>query len=185
MARPPRFDCPVHLIVTAPAMMVANGPVYRATIALAVAYWTGECTLPWHDETTIASLCRMPIAHVRPIKSAIIHALSQITPELDKIRRQRVKTYESRYGCITHATAVRDRGRAMRQAGTPSQPTNGLELAAPAVRHETSRQQGPARHERKAYAASPQSKPATSSTAMFVDRPAVAIPNGDDEDGLT
>jgi hypothetical protein len=143
-------------------MVVASGPVYRSTIALAVAYWEGACTLPWHDETTIASLCRMPIAHIRPIKSDIIHALSQITPEMDKVRQARLKTYEARHGQALHARSVllRLRQRQDRPSGT-----------APALLHEATANQGPSKREqaRKGNAGSPRTL--SSPRATFTDGP--------------
>lgn len=84
---------PVGAVVNAPAMQMAIGPVYRATIALAVAYWRSGCTGLPGDEVTLSALVRLPVAHIRPIKGAVLNALSQITPELDTAHTRCMEKY--------------------------------------------------------------------------------------------
>jgi hypothetical protein len=103
---------PVAPIFHAPMMATAPGPVYRATIVLAVAYWRAGCALPTTDDVTLASLCRLPLAHLRPIKPAVMAALAEITPALDYEHERLIRSHEYKSQA---AQRMRD-GKAMRQA---------------------------------------------------------------------
>ncbi len=92
--KPPRFPLPHWLIFDAPALATARGPVYRAAIVLGHAYWRGGCRPLAADDVTLASLCREPLGHFRQIKTAVLQALSEITPALDKAHAERMNAYQ-------------------------------------------------------------------------------------------
>lgn len=184
MAKPTRLPCPWWLIHDAPALATASGPVYRNTIVLADAYWRAGCVLPWHDESTIAALCRMPIAHVRPIKPAIIHALSQITPDLDKERARLVKARAAKVRVMKGARDVWERNRSMERANIV-EPIAMAAIYAPAMVHEETKRQGPSQRERErrgnAQPPSPATNASTPTSVTFTDRPVITPPEGGDD----
>ena len=53
---------------------------------------------------TLSSLCRIPVAHIRPVKTAVLRALAEITPELDTAYRKVATAYANR---AAHASAMR------------------------------------------------------------------------------
>lgn len=112
MAKPSRFPMPVWLVMDVPALRTASGPVYRATIGLAVAYWMSGCVPLPDDDVTMASLVRLPHPHIRPIKIAVLHALEQILPQLDREWRRYEHNRSKKSQSLVLACAAKTRRRA-------------------------------------------------------------------------
>lgn len=180
MARPQTLNCPIHLILAAPALATASGPVYRATLALAIAYWAAGCRLPWQDESTLASLCRMPIAHLRLIKPDVIDALSETRQALDKERARLVRGYESKVASMSHCRQTRDRRRALQRSEHALVPIDEVVLLP---------RQADTRKGRSADTPSPkvQWRRNAANPATFTDRPVIVSPvidGADDDDTI-
>ena len=103
---------PVGAIMHSPMMTTASGPVYRCVIVLALAYWRAGCRLPATDNVTLASLCRLPLAHLRPIKPAVLAVLAEVTPTLDAECARLLRSYGHK---VKAAQRMRD-GKAVKQA---------------------------------------------------------------------
>lgn len=113
---------PTEAIMLCPTLQTAPGPVYRATLCIAVAYWQAGCSLPLTDDVTLSSICRLPFPHFRPIKALVLKALAQITPELDAAHAKVQAVYEAQ---TRTAQTMRDRQsviRAKRSLERLSQP---------------------------------------------------------------
>ena len=109
--RLPSFPCPVSLITAIPALKTAPGPIYRATIILAVAYWEAGCTGLPDDEVTQAALIRLPIPHWRPIKAEVLAAINQAKSDLDQAHATCVALYVHQ---SAHTAMMRERRAAKR-----------------------------------------------------------------------
>ena len=85
------FPMPIEPIVCFGRMRVANGAVYRAVMALCVAYWSAGCVDLPEDDATVSALIRMPCGHWTNIKSAVMLIFNGIKPELDQAHGERVR----------------------------------------------------------------------------------------------
>lgn len=184
MAKPTRLPCPMWMILDAPALKTACGPVYRCGILLSIAYWEAGCILPVHDDLTLGALCRTPPHVISTNKSEIIRALSEITPDLDKERARLMKARSAKVRRMTNCRETGFRKRAFQKANMPEMST--IEPAfAPAMVHEATTKQGASQRERErrgnAQPPPPAKSAATPSTAMFTDRPVIAPPEGGDD----
>jgi uncharacterized protein YdaU (DUF1376 family) len=104
MAKRPDFPLPLGPIYDAPSLTTAPGGIYRATLALVVAYWRSGCRPLPDDEVTLAGLARLPVPTMRQHKTAVLHALSEITPDLDRIHKHIATEHAKR---SDHASAMR------------------------------------------------------------------------------
>lgn len=120
---------PLHPLLTCPALISAEGRVYRAVICLAVTYWLSGCRPLPGDSSGLASLIRVPHGHVSPIKSAIDAALSELLPML-------AAEYDRAYKTRAHRTAVAQLGQAAMVAArrAAKAPANDLPAPSRAVR---------------------------------------------------
>ena len=91
--KPARYPLPVWLITDCQGLRTASGGVYRATIAIAVAYWQSGCRPIPADDVTHAALARLPIAGWRQQKPEILAAFATCKDALDEAwaERQRVQ----------------------------------------------------------------------------------------------
>jgi len=78
-----RFPLPWWHVLDGPELRTAPGGVYRAVIALSVAYWAGGCVDMPNDDVTQAALARLPVGGWRSVKPAVSLALSAICPRLE------------------------------------------------------------------------------------------------------
>ena len=85
---------PTSPIALSGTLATAPGGVYRAAVGLAVAFWRSGCAPLPKDEVTLAALVRLPVQSLRSIKPALLIALSEICPALEKAyeiqRRNRI-----------------------------------------------------------------------------------------------
>lgn len=103
----PRYPFPWWLVTDAPALAAASGPIYRATVMIAMAYGASGCSALPSDASTMARICRLPVSHVGPQKSAILKALATITPALDKAHAQRHQGYALQLAKVKRMNAAR------------------------------------------------------------------------------
>lgn len=87
----PDLPMPLAPIRNAPALLACTGSVYRATIVLLIAYWGSGCKPLPTDDVTLAALSRLPISGLRPIKSEVLQAISEISPALDKAHAKAIR----------------------------------------------------------------------------------------------
>lgn len=131
---------PVWHVTRAPLLQTAPGPVYRVTLGLSVAYWLSGCAPLSTDEVTLSSLVRLPVAHIRPIKTAVLQALAQITPKLDQEWQNADRLHKIQMANAAHAYEVQTRRRALANAAqTAKQPITSLpvRLDTPHSAHHT------------------------------------------------
>jgi hypothetical protein len=73
---------PIDVVIFAPMMIVADGPIYRAVTQLSAAYWLSACNQLPTDNQAIAALIRLPQGNFTPIASRTMEVFSTIAPIL-------------------------------------------------------------------------------------------------------
>ena len=91
---PKRHPFPWWHVLDAPSLRVANGSVYRAVVALSLAYWAGGCGELPTDECTLAALCRLPHRAWREVKPETMQRLSGILPRLQTDHAKLASEYQ-------------------------------------------------------------------------------------------
>lgn len=86
---------PLAPLLACPALISAEGPVYRAATVLAIVYWMTGCRPLPTDNTSIAALVRIPTSHATLIRSALDTALAELLPML---AAEYVRAHKSRAG---------------------------------------------------------------------------------------
>jgi hypothetical protein len=83
-ADPYRHILPFPLVQMwlAPAMVCAEGPVFRAAACLCMAYWLSGCRPLPTDTASLATYCRMPHPNLVPIRKSVDAALAELLPML-------------------------------------------------------------------------------------------------------
>lgn len=124
---------PHWLIWDARPLQACSGPVYRAISILAVAYWRAGCKDFPTDEVSLASLLRLPTPHIRPIKSAVLNGLAEITPDLDAEYQERMTARMNKIRTGYHMQAVRRANDAQRKSAqqTFAAPTRDADTPTP------------------------------------------------------
>ena len=105
-----RYPFPWWHVLDAPSLRVANGSVYRAVVALSLAYWAGGCGELPTDECTLAALCRLPHRAWREVKPETMRGLSDILPRLQTDHAKLVTEYQRQ---VNHMLAIRTEQRAL------------------------------------------------------------------------
>lgn len=121
MARQRFFPMPIEPIYNCPALASANGAVYRATLALTIAFWAGGCRPLPKDEASLASLARLGLGNWKAIKEPVLQALSELLPDYIKPHAKEAKrrSHLSRAGILSMAVQRAKRGQQM-QTTPPS-----------------------------------------------------------------
>ena len=98
--------------------------MYRATLALAFAYWAGGCAALPDDDVTAAALARLPVGAWRSVKAETLAALAAIMPLLRADYEKREQTREVRAASARQMTAKRiaRRGRSAPTSWLPEPP---------------------------------------------------------------
>ena len=111
MAVPPRFPLPWWLVLDFPAMRTAPGGVYRAVLALGIAYWSSGCAKLSLDDVTVATAVRSPISAYRQHKAEVLAIWADMRPALDKEHAaqldKRMRQREHASGMVTAAALKR------------------------------------------------------------------------------
>jgi uncharacterized protein YdaU (DUF1376 family) len=82
---------PVAPILLCGPLLTVEGPVYRAVLCLAFAYWCAGCKLP-DDDASRSQICRLPPQRWKPIRADVDAALSALLPALKAEFDARQKT---------------------------------------------------------------------------------------------
>jgi uncharacterized protein YdaU (DUF1376 family) len=88
---------------------MANPAVYRAALALAVAYWASGCQ-PLPDDTgTLATIARLHSQHLAPIRAQLDSVIAELMPALHReyVRAmdKRVRQRKNAMNALAHANA--------------------------------------------------------------------------------
>jgi len=78
------YPLPAELLWHPKALATAPGPLHRAVLMLALAYWVGGCEELPDEDTALSALMKMPLQHLRPLKGQILAAFATIRAALDK-----------------------------------------------------------------------------------------------------
>jgi hypothetical protein len=95
---------PVGPIMLSPAMITAEGGVYRAALALSFAYWLSGCRPLPRDKSALASLIRLPQSRIGPMQSRLQATLAEILPIL-------AAEYDAAFKSRAHRTAIAQLGQ--------------------------------------------------------------------------